>query len=52
MATCFDNLVKHLEFAIRQLEELQHRDLIEEETDKAYELLFKLEDLFEHVFEQ
>lgn len=52
MATCFENLVKHLELVIRQLEELKQRDSTEEEQEKAYTLLFKIEDLFEDAFER
>ena len=41
-------MIKHLELVIRQLEQ---RDSTEDEKDKAYTLLFKIEDLFEDAFE-
>ena len=51
MATCIENFFKHLELVIRQLEELGGaKDSTDEEQDKAYKLLFRIEDLFDNVF--
>ena len=51
MATCFENLVKHLEFVIRQLEQLDSQDRVEEENeDLAWELLANIEEPFINVF--
>lgn len=39
MATCFENLVKHFELVIWQLEQMKFQDKVEEENkEKLYEL--------------
>lgn len=46
MATCFENLVKHFEFDIWQLEQMKVQDKVEEENkEKIYERLNMVEDL-------
>ena len=51
MATCFENLVKHLELVIHQLEELSKpvKALDPEQKDEAYTLLWTTENLFENM---
>ena len=52
MATRFENLVKHFEFVIRQLEQLKCQDTIpEEQEEKIWELLSKAEDLCMSIFD-
>lgn len=47
MATCFENIVKHFQFVIRQLEQLKHQDKVpEEQEEKIWELLSKIEDYY------
>lgn len=50
MATCFENLVKHLQFAIRQLKQLKKGEYVDADEDVAYELLVKIEELYCSVF--
>lgn len=50
MATCFENLVKHFELVIRQLEQLKRQDSVpEEEEEKIWELLNKAGPVYEDV---
>lgn len=52
MATCFENLVKHFELVIRQLEQLKRQDSVpEEEEEKIWELLNKAGDLCMKMFQ-
>ena len=52
MATCFENLVKHFELVIRQLEHLKRQDSVpEEEEEKIWELLNKAGDLCMKMFQ-
>jgi len=50
MATCFENLVKHLEFVIREFEELKKNDKFVD-CDVAWELLNRIEELYLQVFD-
>ncbi len=50
MATCFENLVKHLRLFIRQVEELKQGEKAADE-DLACCLLNTIEDLYLEVFD-
>lgn len=46
MAACFENLVKHLEFVVRQLEQLKGDETIDHPDEHTWVLLSRIEELF------
>lgn len=52
MTTCFENLIKHLHFVVRQLEQLQRgKSTDRPDQHKLWEMLTQVEDLCLEVFD-
>ena len=52
MATCFENLIKHLEFVVRQLEQLKKEKSSDHpDQPQLWELVTQVEDLCLEVFD-